>query len=917
MQKFWSVLAVQLGKRAGLVAVIGLLITIGLGLGITQLKFATGQDSYLNKGDKVTVDNHEYQQLFGGQAMITFIKMDDGHHVDELLSVEAQAKFKKFADTVMATHHAISVVTPVTAAQFSDNMVRSESGSPTDSVAGKALLAALGKETPGTPQAAARTADSSTTLARLGAIPLDQRVLSNPEWARFLIYANPAPGSTEAPQQIRKSLSTFFLDNQRAQIIVRLEGNQNIEAEGKVADAVQAAAKELNLANAKTTTFGAPVLLKSINDYLRGGMLQLGGLALAIMVVILLVLFDVKWRLLPLFVILVGIVWAFGLAGWIGIPLTVVTIAGLPVMLGVGIDYAIQMHARVEEEATAGLVEHPIQETARNLGPALLIVTFDAIFAFAALQFAKVPMIRQFGLLLAVGIAMICLCSIFMPLAALGIREYRKPTPAKEFHPGWTGRLVERLGGLPAVMAIPFTLLSIAIFVGGIAVEGKLKLQTDPVEWVNQSSQNIKDFRYIEKEAKAANEMGVFVRTASGSIYDDATVDYVHKFTAKMLADPANHFQTASSMLTPVSYLLEVPGASDIAPRGEDIKRAYEVAPPEIQRILVGDNGKAMNLVFRVGTGSLEDRAVTVDALERLKDMPAGTTLTPSGLAVVGVGLLRNLEANRVELTYAAIAFVFLFLTIRLRSAIRSALSLVPVLVAVGLASLVAWVFHLTLSPMTAVGGPLVIAVCTEFTSLILLRFVEERGRGFAPKAAIDRTALRTGRAFFVSAMTAIVGVAVLSFSSLPLLRDFGRIVAMNVLVALVSALVVLPPMLVWADDDKRGWVSRTLLARHAAGTTIHDPNEAERLMRKGVVVGAAAGPSGGAGSDLPDGPESGSPPSAGPVGSPAPQAARPEIPTLADLPSSTSAVPPPPPPLGSQHDDGPGSAGPPPLPGH
>ena len=82
---------------------------------------------------------------------------------------------------------------------------------------------------------------------------------------------------------------------------------------------------------------------------------------------------------------------------------------------------------------------------------------------------------------------------------------------------------------------------------------------------------------------------------------------------------------------------------------------------------------------------------------------------------------------------------------------------------------------------MTAVGGPLVIAACTEFTSLILLRFVEERGRGYEPREAIDVTASRTGRAFIVSALTAIAGVAVLSFSSLPLLRDFGRIVAMNV----------------------------------------------------------------------------------------------------------------------------------------
>ena len=165
---------------------------------------------------------------------------------------------------------------------------------------------------------------------------------------------------------------------------------------------------------------------------------------------------------------------------------------------------------------------------------------------------------------------------------------------------------------------------------------------------------------------------------------------------------------------------------------------------------------------------------------------PAGISATPAGLAVVGVGLLDNLEANRILLTYLAILFVFLFLAVRLRSIVRSLLSLVPVLIAVGTASLVAFAASLKLSPMTAVGGPLVIA-CTEFTSLILLRFIEERRRGLEPKEAVDVAASRTGRAFIVSGMTAIAGVAVLSFSSLPLLRDFGRIVAMNVTVALAQ----------------------------------------------------------------------------------------------------------------------------------
>ena len=248
--------------------------------------------------------------------------------------------------------------------------------------------------------------------------------------------------------------------------------------------------------------------------------------------------------------------------------------------------------------------------------------------------------------------------------------------------------------------------------------------------------------------------------------------------------------------------------------------------PKDLQASTVSPGSTDFNIVFRAGPSSLEDRAPIVKEIRDDTKPPAGITLTPSGLAVVGVGLLDNLEANRVELTYLALLFVFLFLAVRLRSVVRALLSLVPVAIAVGMASIVAWAFDLKLSPMTAVGGPLVIAACTEFTSLILLRFVEERGRGYDPRQAMDVTAARTGRAFIVSALTAIAGVAVLSFSSLPLLADFGRIVAMNVTVALLSALVVLPPMLVWAD--RRNLVSRGLLRKkvepYADAPPVHYP---------------------------------------------------------------------------------------------
>ena len=801
VRRFWSWLAVELGRRAGLVALVGLIVTLVLGFGITRLEFATGQDSYLNKDEQIYTDSVAYQSLFGGQAMLTLVTMDEGHTVDELFVGENVATWEGVEERLRSHPNILGVVSPRTALQFTNNLVTSESGNVTESVAGRILLGATARD-PDPAAKEARSADSLLTLERLNEVPEGQRVLDDPGWVEFLLHDNRG--------DIRKALRAVIVDERHAQMVVRLEGNADIEIEGAAAEFIQATTADLTFDNATVITTGAPVLLKDINDYLKGGMLTLGAIAVAVMVLILLVFFDVRWRLLPLAVILLGLVWAFGLAGYLGIPLTIVTIAGLPVMLGVGIDYAIQMHARVEEEVVIDRSEHPIQETAVNLGPALLVVTFDAVFAFAALRFARVPMIRDFGLLLAVGIAVICLCSIVVPLAALGIREYRSPTKGRDYREGALGRLVVKLGSLPSRMAIPFAVASLVLFVGGVIVEDDLVLQTDPVEWVNQDTDVIRDLDALNAETGSSSELGVFVQ--ADDVFTDETVGFVDTFARAQLAEYPDELLTASSVVTTVSYLMEIPGTTLLPPLAEDVEAAYEVAPTDIQKSTASADGDALNLVFRTGGNSLEERAVVINDIRSTVDPPEGIEATPSGLAVVGVGLLENLEANRVLLTYLSILFVFAFLAVRLRSIVRALLSLVPVLIAVGTASLVAYGFSLELSPMTAVGGPLVVAACTEFTSLILLRFIEERNRGLDPKEAVDVAAARTGRAFIVSAMTAIAGVAVIATSSLPLLRDFGIIVAMNVAVALLSALVVLPPMLVWADSGGRNWVSRGML---------------------------------------------------------------------------------------------------------
>ena len=843
MRQFWSWLAVWCGKHAGLVGVIGLLVTLTLAAGTTQLKFQTSQASYLNKSDQIYKDDVRYEQLFGGQAMVVMFTMDGNATIDQFFTPPNVTKLDALVAELNAgatQHQLVGVIAPTTVLRFSSNLTTEQvvdgkvlpASDITKSIAGGALLRATAVD----PTAAgkeARGKDAITTLNRVAAVT-GAKTLTNPAWVKFLLYNN------NSSPTIRLALRTFFPDTQHAEIIVRLKGNQPLDAQSASADYVQQTAAKYHFDGASTVTTGAPSLLENINNYLKGGMFLLGGIAALVMIVILLVLFDVRWRLLPLGVIVIGLIWAFGMAGYLHIPLTLATIAGLPVMLGVGIDYAIQMHARVEEEVILNKSEHPIQETARNLCPALLVVTFDAVFDFSALYFAKVPMIRQFGALLAVGIVMICLCSILAPLAALGIREFKSPTvrqPSKRSEA--LGRLVVHMGDLPKSAALPLIAISVLVFAGGILVEPKLTLQTDPVQWVNPHSQVIHDINALERGTGSANELGVFVQAPN--VFADDVVRSVDLFTTAQLKSNADDLVTATSIVASVSELInDVPGAGHVVPTGTEVHDAYLVAGPAIQTSSATPNARAMNIVFRTGTPlrtslALDKQATLVNTMRgALKPngtttiiknvsyrgtLPPGVTATPSGLAVVGVGLLNNLESNRVLLTYLAIIFVGLFLAVRLRSLVRSLLSLVPVLIAVGAASLVAYVLHLKLSPLTAVGGPLVVAVCTEFTSLILLRFVEERGKGYGPKEAVDHTASRTGRAFIVSGLTAISGVAVIATSSMPLLRDFGIVVGLNVAVALLSALIFLPPMLVWSDSDGRNWVSRHLVPESSLTT--------------------------------------------------------------------------------------------------
>ena len=468
-----------------------------------------------------------YQKLFGGEAMLTVITMDKGHTVDELLNDTNRRQARRpSARSSRRTRRTSSA----SSRRSTRSSSRTTSWRARPAIRRRASPARRSsRRRPGAGRGPGEAPRRRRHHARSASakVPCADQTIANPDWVKFLLVDNQG--------QIRKALLPFFPDQRHALIITRLQGNASIEQEGRGADFTTATMKSLELPardDRHRRRRGAAERHQQVpqgRDAARSARSPI-----AIMIVILLVLFDVRWRLLPLGIVLIGVIWAFGLAGYLGIPLTLVTISGLPVMLGIGIDYAIQMHARVEEEVVIDHSEHPIQEIGaqpRSRAARRHVRRDLRLRGAALLEGADDPQLRSAArgrrrrdLLRARSWAR----SRRSASASTGRRRRRATTARARSDASSSGSAACR--GRSRRRS---SIAALVVFVGGVLVEDKLEIQTDPIEWVNPDSTAVQNIHKIERQAGISSELGMYV--VSGDAFSDKTVKFVDEFTTEQL----------------------------------------------------------------------------------------------------------------------------------------------------------------------------------------------------------------------------------------------------------------------------------------------------------------------------------------------------------------------------------------------
>jgi hydrophobe/amphiphile efflux-3 (HAE3) family protein len=781
--------------------------TVALAFGIPRLQFKTGQETLIEASSKVAVDNERFQREFGGDPMlILFEAPAGGPGIAQLFTEGNRGELARFERDLSASGQYESIITPLTILELAQTQIEKRMIEEPQRLARDQDAAEAASRTESVPRgdapeqrdaaaAAARQRVFDAWNAEFGAdarrfLDAGERSLSNPRFVTFVLYG--------ADGEIRSELTGIFPDERHALMVVRPDGNMSIDEGSRLAGALVDDAKDYRFEGVDLLVSGPPLLIKEINDKMKSALIVMAALAVAIMVVVLFAVFRARWRLLSLPAVLVGCVAAFGLLGFLGIPLTMVTISGLPILIGLGVDFAVQVHSRIEEETfAADSAEIGIERTARHLGPALGLAAVAACIGFIVLRLSDVPMIRDFGSMLAVGAIIIFITSIVLIGSVVFLRERariggspdaRARIEVERLVHGLTARTVGRLLPIAAIAAI--------VALGGLYVGRKIETETDPERFVPSDSRVLEDLHYLRDVSGSTSELNLLIEAPAG-VADDAVLAWMYAFERRQMQRHAALHRSNSL----ASFTASLTGRQPDAAAARD---AIAAAPPAIVNTVVSPDGRLANMTFALrGNLTLTDQKALTQAILDDANAPAGVTVAPAGIAVVGTEAVDALSGNRDLMSFVAITAIFLALFAVFRDPVKAIAPLLPVVLALGASAMLLYASGMKYSPLTSISGPLIIAMGTEFNILLMSRYFEERAAGAEPRLAMSKASLRIGRAIAASGLTVMGGFAVLGFSDFPLLDNFGKVTALNIGVSLISTLILLPPLLVWADEDR------------------------------------------------------------------------------------------------------------------
>ena len=307
------------------------------------------------------------------------------------------------------------------------------------------------------------------------------------------------------------------------------------------------------------TTAGAPLLAQGVVRSMTQLLAILFPVALVVMLVILVTLFRVRGRAWPLLAAGAASVLTVGVSLLTGTPITPAVLAGVPVLVGLAVDYSVQFVARFDQErARTDDTEAALRTVLQSAGRATMIAGIATIAGLLALALVSgidggplvaVPLVAEFALVLVGGVILAWLAGLFiaLPLAVwsnqaggprASVKEPNVATPAR------TIAIADNWRGVTALAAV--------LGLGGWIALHFVPVQTDVQQLVSSSLPELQNVQTVQAETGYTNEVDVFAQGQVAGPYNQAgtpqNVQWQCQVAAELRKAHASTVATATSI---------------------------------------------------------------------------------------------------------------------------------------------------------------------------------------------------------------------------------------------------------------------------------------------------------------------------------------------------------------------------------
>lgn len=433
-----------------------------------------------------------------------------------------------------------------------------------------------------------------------------------------------------------------------------------------------------------------------------------------------------------------------------------------------------------------------ISRTIKKMVPAVLIAMISTALGLLSLYRSKVPMIQDFGSMLTIGIiiAFIIALLVFLPILYLkdshfsNDNDHVKRSRLKKHK---ESKIINYLTGI--IIKGKFIIIGVAVILAalGIYADQYAEAETDLENFMPQDSEALADIRTLRETLGSTEQIAIVFE--GDDLLADENLALMVEVESYLNENYSQYIVESNSIQKVISQMSFV--------ETNDTKEIIESIPDNQRKLLINED--YTKAVINISIISLSDESfeLFINQIDTyLNTLNDSINITVTGQAIIDAELMRALTTGRYEITIIGLILIFVSLLLIYKSFYRAVLPLIPIILIVGWSGGVMAILGIDYTPLTATLGALIMGIGTEFTILITERYEEEKMKVEDKNIAIKRALSKMSNPIFVSALTTMGGFSALIFSDFVILSNFGIMTVVNLSLALLSTIIVLPAIL-------------------------------------------------------------------------------------------------------------------------